>query len=244
MSVFHAIGFSDWLSTTPQGSYILDWEQRKLDQILADIFGFNALQIGLPVMDTLRANRMPFRFFCDADESRRLSTGSAVRSEPTHLPFANNSMDTVVLPHILEFSENPHQILREVERVLMPEGSVIVTGFNPWSLWGAHCAFTQHPWCANTIGVPRLRDWFYLLGLETRAGAFGCYAPPFTQGQWLKRWKFMELAGNRWWPATGAVYVLQAIKRQQGMKPILPTWQKRQLRPRILTQPSAAKTPV
>lgn len=216
----------------------MDWEQGKLDQVLANIFGFNALQIGLPVMDALRANRMPFRFLCDKE-----GTMCAVHAEPIHLPFANESVDLVVLPHVLEFSDHPHQILREVERVLMPEGSVVVTGFNPWSLWGARCALTQvHPWCAKMIGVPRLRDWFHLLGLETRFGALGCYAPPFAEKQWLRRWKFMDLAGNRWWPVAGAVYVLQAIKRRQGMKLIMPSRQKWHFRPQILSNPSPAKT--
>jgi len=223
-------GFSDWLSTTPQGTYVLNWEQGKLDQILVDIFGFNAVQIGLPVMDALRANRMPFRFFCDSDASQERTT---VCTNPAHLPFANNSVDLVVLPHVLEFSDYPHQILREVERVLVPEGSVIVTGFNPWSLW--RNTVMQHR--AHMINVPRLRDWFHLLGLETHAGAFGCYAPPRFQ-----QWKFMELAGNRWWPALGAVYVVQAIKRRQGVKPILPAWQSQRFRFRLWTQPSAAKT--
>lgn len=213
-------GFSDWL-TTPQGRYVLDWEQRKHDQLVADIFGFNALQIGLPAVDYLRANRMPFRFFCDDRND-----GVAVRAAPHHLPFAGNSLDLVVLPHVLEFDDNPHQILREAERVLVPEGSVIVTGFNPYSLWGARRSLARRPalppWRGRAIGVPRLRDWFALLGMETRAGAFGCYAPAVKQEKWLRRWRFMELAGDRWWPVAGAVYVIQAIKRQHGMRMITP----------------------
>ena len=36
---------------------------------------------------------------------------------------------------------HPHRILREAERVLMPEGSIIISGFNPLSLWGASRLF-------------------------------------------------------------------------------------------------------
>ncbi|MDP1654273.1 MAG: methyltransferase domain-containing protein [Rhodocyclaceae bacterium] len=222
---------SDWLET-PQGRYVVAWEQAKLDIVLADIFGFNAVQIGFPQVDFLRANRMPFRIFC-CDH-----VGVAVKSDPHQLPLATNSLDLVVLPHVLEFDANPHQILREVDRVLVPEGSVVVTGFNPYSLWGMRRLIAgRHgagPWQGRYISVPRLRDWFALLGYETRAGAFGCYAPPVDREQWLQRWHFMEAAGDRWWPIAGGVYVVQAIKRQQGMRLIMPKWRDRMARAKAL----------
>lgn len=235
-------GFTDWLET-PQGRYVLDWEQKRHDQIVADIFGFNAMQLGLPRLDYLRANRMPFRFHSDDGDN---GGGVAVRATPLHLPFAANSLDLVVLPHVLEFEGNPHQVLREVERVLVPEGSVVVTGFNPFSLWGARRRLARHeklpPWRGKYISVPRLKDWFALLGFETRAGAFGCYAPPARQEKWLRRWRFMELAGDRWWPFAGGVYVMQAIKRVHGMRLITPVWRDRQARAQAVASPVAQKT--
>lgn len=224
-------GFHHWLNT-PQGEYVLNWERTKHDLLLADVFGFNAVQIGLPEVDYLRANRMPYRFLCGNEG------GEAVLADPHFLPFASNSVDLVVLPHVLEFDSNPHQVLREVERVLVPEGQVLITGFNPFSLWGARRRFGSHgreaPWAGRYISVPRLRDWFALLGFETRAGAFGCYAPPFEQTQWLRRFRFMESAGDRWWPFAGAVYIMQAIKRQAGMRLITPVWHDRKARAKAL----------
>lgn len=226
--------FSAWLET-PQGQYVQSWEQAKLDIVLADIFGFNAVQIGFPHIDYLRANRMPFRISCCGAVG---SGGVGVRSDPHHLPFATSSLDLVVLPHILEFDANPHQILREVDRVLVPEGSVVVAGFNPFSLWGMRRALSGRqgppPWQGRYLSVPRLRDWFALLGFETRSGAFGCYAPPARQEKWLQRWHFMEPAGDRWWPMLGAVYILQAIKRQHGMRLITPKWKDRIARAKAL----------
>lgn len=222
--------FAAWLES-PAGHYVQDWEQLKLDLLVADIFGFNALQLGLPRFDTLRANRMPFRFRCCGEQAD-------VRCDPHHLPFATNSIDLVVLPHLLEFDPHPHQILREVERALVPEGQVVVVGFNPFSLWGARRALaggaSQPPWQGRYISVPRLRDWFTLLGFETRGGAFGCYAPPVEQEKWLQRWRFMDDAGDRWWPVMGGVYVVQAIKRQHGMRLIMPKWRDRMARARAL----------
>ncbi|MGE5467732.1 MAG: class I SAM-dependent methyltransferase [Ignavibacteria bacterium] len=225
-------GFTDWLET-PQGRYVLDWERAKYDQLVADIFGFNALQVGLPAIDYLRANRMPFRF--RSDDAGGLAE---LRSDPQYLPFASNSLDLVVLPHILEFDANPHQVLREVERVLVPEGSVVVAGFNPFSLWGAKRRLSRRkelpPWRGLYISVPRLKDWFQLLGLEPRAGAFGCYAPAVTQEKWLQRFQFLDLAGDRWWPIAGAVYVIQAVKRVPGMRVIMPKWHDRMARAKAL----------
>ena len=214
-------GFDDWLAT-PQGQYVLHWEQAKHDLLVADIFGFNAAQLGLPQHDFLRANRMPFRFRCD----EKFTSLTALRAKPDFLPFANASVDLVILPHVLEFAAAPHQILREVERILVPEGQLIVTGFNPFSLWGVRRKFARAhgapPWRGQYLSVPRLKDWLALLGFETHAGCFGCYAPPVTREQWLQRWRFMELAGNRWWPYAGAAYIIQAIKRVHGMRLITP----------------------
>jgi SAM-dependent methyltransferase len=237
-----AQGFSDWLET-PQGRYVLDWEQAKHDQLVADIFGFNAVQLGWPGLDFLRANRMPFRLNCDDGAGL-----APLRADLHHLPLATSSVDLVVLPHVLEFDANPHQILREVERVLVPEGSVVITGFNPYSLWGARRSLSRRPqlppvppFGGKYISVPRLKDWFALLGLEPHAGAFGCYAPAVSEEKWLRRFRFLDAAGDRWWPIGGAVYVIQAIKRQLGMRMILPAWRERKARAKALA-PVAQRT--
>ncbi len=244
-------GFDDWLATA-QGQYVLQWEQSKYDLLVADIFGFNAVQIGLPQYDLLRANRMPFRFRCDDERRRRLDVAGGadieVCANPHFLPFASASVDLVILPHVLEFDDHPHQILREVERVLVPEGHVIVTGFNPFSLWGVRRNFAgveaTPPWRGQYLSVLRMKDWFGLLGFEIQAGSFGCYAPPVVSEQWLQRWRFMELAGNRWWPYAGAVHILQAVKRVHGMRLIAPDWRERMARAKLLAQVPQAKPAV
>lgn len=220
-------GLEHWLQT-PAGRYVLDWEQRTHDALVTDIFGFNALQLTLPTHDFLRANRMPLRFRCDDGRSDGLVN---VLSDLHHLPFAANSVDLVVMPHTLEFDDNPHQVLREVERVLVPEGQVIVSGFNPFSLWGWRRKFSRQPapapWRGSYISLPRLRDWFSLLGLEMQDSTFGCYAPPFDQKKWLHRFAWMENFGRRSWPPAGAVYIAHAIKRQHSLRLITPKWHDR-----------------
>ena len=210
---------AQWLST-PQGAYVLGWEQQRLDQIVADIFGYNAVQLGLPACDFLRANRIALRI-CAGDEA-----GVALATSPAELPLASSSIDLLVMPHVLEFADDPHQILREVERVLMPEGQVVICGFNPFSLWGLRRRFGRggFPWDGRYLSLPRIKDWLALLGFEANRGCFGCYAPPATQGKWLNRFAFMEKAGDRWWPIAGGVYIIQAVKRVQAMRLVTPAW--------------------
>ncbi|MFZ6845491.1 class I SAM-dependent methyltransferase [Undibacterium sp. RuTC16W] len=248
------IDLGAWLAQ-PAGSYILEWEQTLLDQLTVDIFGFNAVQIGLPQIDALRANRMPNKWRTNnslpASPAKRRdmlsvsdlsdAAGMADSVNPVlppivlchdfcELPFDSHSIDLVVLPHILEFAEEPHQILREVERILIPEGRVIICGFNRASLWGARQAAGRLagnyflPKEGDFISVPRMKDWLKLLNMEVNHTDFGCYAPPFRTEKWLKRSGLMENAGSRWWPYFGATYTIQAIKRIKGMHLIGPAW--------------------
>ena len=215
----------------------MDWEQAMFDAAVADIFGFNALQVGLPQLDFLRTNRIPLRQ--QAGPHGQVDT----LCDFTALPFAAQSTDLVILPHVLEFSSDPHQILREIERILIPEGQVIITGFNPLSLWGIKRHLKRHgsfPWNGNYLSATRLKDWLKLLGFEVDRGCFGCYAPPFEQPRCLRRWHFMENAGPRWWHFSGGVYMLRAIKRVPGMRLITPNWREKMVRAKAL-RPIAPK---
>lgn len=216
----HTQNPSAWFASE-QGGYVQLREQDYFDRTVADIFGFNAVQLGLPEQDFLRNSRIPLRF------SAGNQPGNAVRLVCTELPFDSDSLDLVLLPHVLEFSDNPHQTLREVERVLMPEGSLIISGFNPFSLWGMRRALGSkqgYPWSGKFIALPCLKDWLALLGFEVAGGCFAAYAPPFRQQAWLDRCAFMEKAGDRWWAVGGGIYFLHAIKRVPGMRLIKPKW--------------------
>lgn len=214
-------GLQDWLST-PQGQYVLSWEQAKVEQAVGDIFGFHAVQLGLPECDFLAASRIPLRL-CAGDAGP-----IAVACDFRELPFATGSVDLVILPHVLEFAEDPHQVLREVERILIPEGQVVVIGFNPLSLWGLRRGLARRrncfPWNGRYLSVQRLKDWLQLLGFEVNRGSFGCYAPPLRQERAFSRFRFMELAGDRWWGFAGGVYMVRAVKRVAGMRLIQPAW--------------------
>ena len=213
----------DWFET-PLGRYLLAAEQTYFDAEVVDVFGFNAFQLGFSRFDFLRANRMPFRCRVGDDGPVR------IRADATQLPILGNCADLVLLPHVLEFSDNPHQVLREVSRILMPEGHVIVAGFNPWSLWGTRRYYAadrdEFPWRGQFIGLPRLKDWMALLGFEIAAGRMCCYVPPVRTEKWVRRFAFLEAAGDRWWPFGGGVYFLHCVKRVPGMRLITPHWKR------------------
>lgn len=232
------VGLAEWFDTAP-GVYVRQWEQGQFDSIVADVFGFNALQVGMPELDLLRLNRMPFKVYVGT----RAWTGEAGRwhaqvvATPEELPFETQSIDLLVLPHAFEGTAHPHRVLREVERVLVPEGRVVVSGFNPWSLWGLRARLPgMRPWLPHPpsaqVSPARLKDWFELLSFEVDRGRFGCYAPACQTERWLRRWGFMEKTGDRWWPIFGAVYVVSAIKRVRGMRILGAPWKKERRRSR------------
>jgi SAM-dependent methyltransferase len=215
---------------------------------VSNVFGYHALQLGLPQLDALRENRMSCRgLVLDADSGtsapytyprHRSPDGSAPPSGGSHapagratvwcdlldLPLEAQSVDLLVMPHTLEFTRDPHLLLREAERVLMPEGQLIILGFNSLSLWGARQSFGKmagHPFVPSAhdlIAFTRIKDWIKLLGFELERGRFGCYRPPLVGDKWLERFAFMEAAGDRWWPIFGAVYMVTAVKRVRGMR--------------------------
>lgn len=232
------VELAEWLASDP-GRYALAWEQAQLDAMVADVFGFHAMQGGLPELDALRANRMTFKGFVGGvmpAEIQRPRWNAFVAADLAELPFDAQSLDLLVLPHALECAADPHRVLREAERVLIPEGRVVITGFNPWSLWGASRLLGRAsflPPGIRPLSPARLKDWFQLLSFEVESGHFGAYAPPCSTEKWLRRYAFMEQLGERWWPVCGGVYVVSAIKRTLGMRLIEPVWKKQKAAPGV-----------
>jgi SAM-dependent methyltransferase len=230
------IGMQQWFETPP-GQYLLAWERREFERAVGDIFGYHALQLGLAELDALAANRMPHKWLATSEP---LASGTgvakpALATDFSALPFKENSLDLVVLPHSLELSGDPHATLREVERVLVPEGRVVICCLNPASLWGlkqrrAHLFRSVGvgelylPGAGEFIGYRRLRDWLRLLSFEVESGGFGCYRPALTSRKWLDRYGWLDAVGQRWWPIFGAAYFIVAVKRVRGIKLIGKAW--------------------
>lgn len=220
----------DWFQS-PLGVYLLAQECVWLNQVTPDIFGYHAIQLGLPAFDLLRESRIVHRVTVSPEVARQ---PNHVQAQFHELPFDAQSIDLCVIPHVLEFSEIPHEVLREIDRVLRPEGRVLVLGFNPWSLFGTRKLWTSkgYPWQGQFVSLVRIKDWLQLLGLEPASGRLACYIPPCETEKWQRRFRFMEPTGDRWWGVAGGVYMLEAIKRVQGMRLIAPVWSDKKIRER------------
>ena len=175
--------------TSAAGRYLAQWEQAQLDSLVPDWFGYHAVQLGMPEIEALRANRMSHRWVLGALEEPTLGQAHQQAGESVQawvhaeaLPFAADSLDLVVMPHTLELSEDPHACVREVFRVLRPEGRLVIVGLSPWSWWGL--SQWRRRWCerlgwsrfdwgrlflphgGDFLAPGRVRDWLQLMGME------------------------------------------------------------------------------
>lgn len=269
------IGIDHWWNQ-PLGRYLLAWEQTCYDDAVADVFGFQSLQLGCFPLQGLRCNRMPQRWLAlqkqehdllqqlrddvslqtfakglpmaeGLHETHPLPLQAALLCCPQALPFAENSLDLVLLPHSLEWSDDPHAVLREVARVLMPQGRVLISGINPASLWGLRSWAGGRRWARPVAGLPphgqligygRLRDWLKLLDLELEAASFGCYRPALHSQPWLERYGWLDRIGAGGWPMLGGAYFVEAVKRVAGAHRLTVSWQGR--RAAAVTRPAPA----
>ena len=234
-----------WFDTAA-GLYLQHEEQIVYDQAVVDLFGFNALQMGLAQMDLLRNSRIAHRFSssdCLADND-----ACDLLCCDDFLPIAEASIDLLLLPHRLEFSERPHQTLREAARVIVPEGHLLISGFNRFSFWGIRHFFTKifgcraeqknFPWKSRFIGLNRLKDWLILLGFEVVSIEMCCHIPPFEQAAWHGRFRFMHRLGMRWLSFFGGVYFIVARKRVACMTPLKPNWKNASLQSGFVVRPT------
>ncbi|MGA7802725.1 MAG: methyltransferase domain-containing protein [Gammaproteobacteria bacterium] len=212
----------------PLGRLLGTAEAQALDELLPMLFGYHLLAVDPPWQDdVLCASRIPHHVVM-----RRESTAPAgLWGAADAMPMATDSLDMLILPHILELADDPHQVLREAERCLIPEGHVIIIGFNPFSCWGVRRLlmgwYGQLPWCARFISVTRAKDWLALLGFDALAVRHVFFRPPLKNHGSLQRLAFLDRLGRRGWLPGAAAYLLLARKRVAGMTPVRPRWRPR-----------------
>jgi SAM-dependent methyltransferase len=185
--------------------------------LLRDVYALHCLQLGGTRygVDLLTGQGLIRRVHVTGDGCEGL------RADPAELPLATRSIDLVVLAHALEFHDDPHRLLREVDRVLKLDGQVLVIGFNPWSPFGIRRALAAHwmPWSGHFYGPGRIIDWMALLGLPVRWRESVCLMPP-VQRDWLRR-RLAPLERLRAiMPGAGGVYLMLARKRSAPVTPI------------------------
>lgn len=229
------VGLRDWYRSEA-GQRLLDQEKAELDEVLSNLFGYHLLQVGVITEDNLLASSLIPNCMVLQRDAGSVELGDNLSKKvigglPDVLPVASDSLDVILMPHVLEFSRNPHQVLREVDRALIPEGNVVITGFNPWSVWLLwHLALgwrKQAPWCGRFLSLPRIKDWLSLLGFDIISTQHVFYRPPIHHDGIMNKLSFIETLGEKFWPFFGASYTLVAKKRVLTFTPIKPRWRSR-----------------
>lgn len=222
---------------SPLGRALLDFERAQLDEVLPGLFGFYLVQVGA-AMDEYLLGCSRIRLHIVMDERWHVADGYApgqllgVYGRSAPLPVQSDSVDVVVLPHTLEFEAAPHETLREVERILVAEGHVVILGFNPWSLWGLWRLFRRNrrshpPWCGAFRSTLRIKDWLALLGFDVLLTRCYFFRPPLHHAGMMRRLLWLERLGARLWPYLGGAYIIVARKRVVTLTPIKPRWRPR-----------------
>lgn len=222
-----------WFSQ-PLGQQLLSEERRYLEEALPYLFGYHLVQVGrLAEPDLVGSSRVLHRVVMDQDYASTPVVPSFY-GYPDQMPIESCSIDVLVLHHTLEFEPEPHQVLREADRVLIPEGHVVIMCFNPWSLWGLWRLALKHrgkaPWCGQFLSHTRLKDWLALLGFDLIMTKPYFFRPPLHNERVMQRLQFLDRLGARWWPLFSGAYLIIAKKRVATLTPLKPRWRPRRAR--------------
>lgn len=173
------------------------------------IFGFHLLKLGHLSTEIDTEECMIAHQFAAGNDDPRFH----VIAQPSALPFANKSLDACLMTHMLAYSTDPHWILREVDRVLMDDGWLIISGFNPISILGlgkmVPILRNQHPYCSRLFPSLRVFDWLSVLNYEVLYHQ-NCQAFP---------WHGPENTLNKYMKGFGALNVIVARKRTCPLTP-------------------------
>lgn len=216
----------EWLKT-PLGEALLQQEARVVEETLDGIFGEYCLQLGLwgDKRTFLRFTRTQR---CSLIAETAEGEPSAI-AEMHRLPVESDSLDAVLLPHTLDYTDRQHAILREVDRVLRSNGHVVILGFKPVGLWGLRRLVPgagMPPGADYLISERRLRDWLQLLDMRIQSAShyFFHWPLPGNKARGSNKW---ERRGQAWWPELAACYMLTAQKRVSTLTQVRPLWRRK-----------------
>jgi len=230
---------------SPYGHHLLAAERALVEQKLAPLFGFHLMQLGISRHVRLYDSSAVRHKFQLAQLPG--VAGVSALGEPEQLPIESESVDVVVLHHVLEYSANAHQLLREAARVVVPHGHLLVVGFNPWSLFGL-CAlparhFGHAIWRSSLLGVRRVSDWLGLLDFAVDDVQYRGHGLPISHAPTLQRLSGVERVAGNWGLPGGAVYLIHARKQTATLTPVRALrWRAPRLRTLPLATPSARNT--
>jgi len=231
----------DWyLSGT--GQYLLGELESRLSPMLATTFGYYSLQLGCAGLreQLQRACRVKHKFTLgEADAAAQ------IHASPAMLPVASDSVDLVILMHHLSNTSEPHAILREVFRILIPEGKLVIIDFNPISMWGLRNilqSWLEHvPFKGHFYTAKRIDDWMRLLGFDQHAHYRVGYQPPIQKPGLVRHLSWLEKVMRNWMPLLGTLNLMVYNKSISPMTPVRHRWVTRKLLPNKIARPSVGR---
>jgi SAM-dependent methyltransferase len=210
------------------GAKLFEAECQYLPPSLTNCYGTHALLLGVPHQyDLMKFSSIPHQVllcsFLDKDKSHQYIEGGMDK-----LPIASASIDLVLLPHTLEFIDNPHQLLSEACRIVRPEGHIVIFGFNPFSLWGLAKYLKKKneiPWSGNFLSANTIKKWLELAEFELIKQRTFLFRPPLENHlKWFENLKIMDSIGAKCWTPFGGIYMLMAKAKVIPLTPIKLHW--------------------
>ena len=218
------------------GQRVLQAEQALIKDFLSNAFGYQLLQLSA----TSKANliyesRIQSNVICHPlssvpNQDHTIESPARTVCLFDELPFAEDSFDAVVLHHAQEFVANPHNVLREVERIVIPNGKIMIIGFNPWSLLGLYSSIAgiskKSMWRNHLLSKQRMVDWLILLGFKVTSSWVTHHRPPIKVARIFDN---MTINKHPLWRSIpfGGVYCISAVKRVSAVTPQKPSWSKK-----------------
>lgn len=211
--------FLEWYHATTFGQSLQALEATYLQSMLKLTYNQKILQVGRLGSETLYIDKDFFGNFALVDDSQSGRCKRLILGAADELPIASESMDTLILPHVLEFEIQRHQVLREAERVLKPEGKLYILALNPWSLRGIAQYLPRRTsfWRADFVSSHRLLDWLSLLCFEAEFSSAFSLSATQALGKPATLW-------SRTRAGLSFAYAVKAIKRRYSLIPIQASW--------------------
>jgi len=228
------------------GNYLLGTTREAVNGILDTAFGYHLLQTGSSRGHALfTTSPINHRIYVAQKPGDQIN----LLAQADELPLESDSIDVLIAHHTLDFSDDPHQVLREIQRVLTPQGQLLIIGFNPYSLLGMGARIRglrrRSLWHQYApVSEHRLTDWLHLLGCEvqdcTRLGAL----PLVGRGAMRRALRRLNGWTNEHNLPGGSLYILHAIKQVSAVLRPRRQWQlRREKLIGLVPKPAAAPTP-
>ena len=216
-----------WLRQTFLGDSLLKVEKKLLTQLLTHHFGKHALLIGVPHQYLLLNSAVISMHSLVSPLALHENNINYIESSFRELPILTGSVDLVLLPHTLEYTDNPRQLLAEACRIIKPEGLIGICGFNPYSTWGLRKFMlkNQHiPWASNFIHARHIKSWLQLADFKMEKQLYTLYRPPILNQHFYEKLYFIEKMGKKLCSMLGGVYIILARAKVLPLTPIKMKW--------------------